>query len=304
MLGRLTIQQLQTFREVMRTGSISEASRVLGRTQPAVSAVVANLESQLGFVLFLREHGRLTPCPEAHYLLEEAEDVLERLARTMRSMAEFATRQRGGLRIACHPAASGFFIPSLLAGFLKDRPEVRADLMMRSSQVVTDLVASQEYDIGLAETPPSRSSIRSQSWDLECLLALPAENPFPADRPLTPADLHGFPMATLFDEHPTNRASEAAFAMAGATLNRRFVLRTFLPAIQLVSQGMCASLVDRITAGSCPTAGIVFRAFAPSIRSSVAILEPAHRPQSLISQAFRLELARHLDLLERWRPAA
>lgn len=299
MLGRLTIQQLQTFREVMRTGSVSEASRVLGRTQPAVSAVIANLERQLDFALFLREHGRLTPCPEAHYLLEEAEDILERLARTTRSMAEFATRQRGSLRIACHPAASGFFLPTLLAGFLKDRPDVKADLMMRSSQVVTDLVASQEYDIGLAETPPARSSIRGQSWDLECVLALPAENPFPADRTLTPQDLHGFPMATLFDDHSTNQATEAAFAMTGATLNRRFVLRTFLPAIQLVAHGMCASLVDRITAKSCPTGGVVFRAFSPRITSAVAILEPAHRPQSLLAQAFRAELVQNLDALDR-----
>lgn len=304
MLGRLTIQQLQTFREVMRTGSVSEASRVLGRTQPAVSAAVANLEKQLGFALFLREHGRLTPCPEAHYLLEEAEDILQRLARTTRSMAEFSTRQRGSLRIACHPAASGFFLPSLLAGFLTDRPQVRADLMMRSSQVVTDLVASQEYDIGLAETPPGRASIRSQSWDLECVLALPAENPFPQDRALTPQDLHNFPMATLFDNHSTNQATETAFAQAGARLNRRFVLRTFLPAIQLVAHGMCASLVDRITAKSCPTGDIVFRTFTPRITSALAILEPAHRPQSLLAQAFRAELAQCLDALELWRPAS
>lgn len=303
MLSRLTIQQLQTFREVMRTGSVSEASRVLGRTQPAVSAAVANLEKQLGFALFLREHGRLTPCPEAHYLMEEAEDILERLARTTRSMAEFSTRQRGSLRIACHPAASGFFLPSLLAGFLTDRPEVKADLMMRSSQVVTDLVASQEYDIGLAETPPGRASIRSQSWDLECVLALPCENPFPQDRALTPLDLHDFPMATLFDDHPTNQATEAAFAQAGAGLNRRFVLRTFLPAVQLVAHGMCASLVDRITAKSFPTGGIVFRTFAPRVTSALAILEPAHRPQSLLARAFRAELAHCLDALELWVPS-
>ncbi|MBW4974056.1 LysR family transcriptional regulator [Roseovarius mucosus] len=304
MLSRLTIQQLQTFREVMRTGSISEASRVLGRTQPAVSAVVANLERQLGFALFLREHGRLTACPEAHYLLEEAEDILERITRTTRSMAEFSTRQRGSLRIACFPAASGFFMPSLLADFLKDRLKVKADLMMRSSQVVSDLVASQEYDIGLAETPPSRTSIRSQSWDLECVLALPAENPFPQDRALTPQDLHDFPMATLFDDHLTNQATVAAFARAGARLNRRFVLRTFLPAIQLVAHGMCASLVDRITAKSCPTAGIVFRTFTPRITSAIAILEPAHRPQPLLAQAFRTELAQCLDALELWQPTS
>lgn len=303
MLHRLTIQQLQTFREVMRTGSVSEAARVLGRTQPAVSAVLANLEGQLGFALFRREHGRLNPCPEAHYLLEETEDILDRLARTTQSMAEFANRQRGSLRIACHPAASGFFVPGLLATFLSDRPAVKADLMMRSSQVVTDLVASQEYDIGLAETPSPRTSIRSQNWDLRCVLALPVRNPFPQDRPLTPADLDGYPMATLFDDHVTTHALETAFAREGAAFNRRIVLRTFLPAIQLVAHGLCASVVDRITAHSSRAENVVFRDFAPPIPSSVAILEPAHRPRSLLAEAFREELVQKLDELERWIPS-
>ncbi|HCH25182.1 MAG TPA: LysR family transcriptional regulator, partial [Oceanospirillaceae bacterium] len=35
-----SIRQLQAFREVMRTGSISEAARALNRTQPAVSSLI------------------------------------------------------------------------------------------------------------------------------------------------------------------------------------------------------------------------------------------------------------------------
>ena len=79
MLPNLTLRQLQTFREVMRSGSISDASRTLLRTQPAVSTMIANIERELGFSLFVREHGRLTPTAEAHYFLEEAEEVLDRL---------------------------------------------------------------------------------------------------------------------------------------------------------------------------------------------------------------------------------
>mgnify|MGYP003735460689 CR=1 FL=1 len=75
-------------------------------------------------------------------------------------MSEFGTLDRGSLRIACHPASSGFFLPKVLAEFLKGRPAVKADLVMRSSLVVEDMIASQEFDIGLAETPPQRSSVR------------------------------------------------------------------------------------------------------------------------------------------------
>ena len=297
MAMNLSFRQLQTFREVMRTGSISEASRALGRTQPAVSAMIAGLERELRYPLFLREHGRLTPRPEAHYFLEEAEAVLDRLAQSARIMDEIGKLDHGRLRIACHPAASGFFMPRVLAGFLEGRPGVEAALMMRSSAVIEDLVASQEYDIGLAETPGPRASIRTEDFALPCLLAVPVDSPLAALDRIGPVDLDGYPMATLFDAHHTWHATRAAFDDAGARLNRRFVLQTFLPALELVAAGLCCTLCDRITADSHTGADVVFRPFAPDIISSVSILTPAHRPPSLLAQGFRERLRKALTRL-------
>ncbi len=286
----LTIRQLQTFREVMRTGSISEAGRALGRTQPAVSAMIAGIEQALGFPLFIREHGRITPCPESHYFLEEAEQVLERLDRAHRVLAEFSSLERGSLRIACHPAASSEFMPQTLAGFLRDRPEVKAHLMMRTSQVVEDLIASQEYDIGLAETPPPRASILAETFGLRCVLALPRDDPLTRHGVLGPTEIGDRAMAMLFAEHPISMATVAAFRGVGLEVNRRFTLRTFLPAIQLVAAGLCVAVVDRITADTGATERIVFRDFTPAIISDVSILMPAHRPASQITKAFHAQL--------------
>jgi len=278
----------------MRSGSISEASRTLLRTQPAVSTMIANIEKELGFNLFVREHGRLTPTAEAYYFLEEAEEVLDRLDRTVRTMSEFGTLDRGSLRIACHPASSGFFLPKVLAEFLKDRPNVKADLMMRTSQVVEDLIASQEYDIGLAETPSPRSSIKIETFELECVIALPEADPIADQDVLTPTDLKDYPMAMLFGDHPVTLATQDAFARCDTTLNRRFVLRTFLPSLQLVGAGLCGAVVDRITAATSPAPGVVFRTFAPTIISNVSILLPAHRPASVLTNAFRVYLREQL----------
>jgi DNA-binding transcriptional LysR family regulator len=297
MLPNLTVRQLQTFREVMRTGSFSEASRVLGRTQPAISTMIANIEAELGFALFLREHGRVIPCPEAHYFLEEAEQVLERLERAQRVMREFSTRERGHLRIAVHPAASGYFMPDILADFLQDKPRIKADVMMRTSQVVEDLIASQEFDIGLAETPRPRASIEIENYRLRCVVALPQGAPLAEKAMLTPEDLSGSPLAMLFDEHPITRATQDAFNRAGATLDRRFTLRTFLPSMRLVGAGLCVAIVDRITAMTYPSSGIVFREFEPAINAEIALLMPAHRPASQLTHAFRALLRQRLDAL-------
>jgi len=287
----LSIRQLATFREVMRSGSISQAARTLGRTQPAVSTMIATLEAELGFALFLREHGKLAPTPEARFFLEEAEAVLARLERTKETLHRIGSLEAGKLRIACHPAASGLFLPRLLTRFLADRRDVELSFIMRSSAVIEDLVASQQFDIGFAETPASRGSINQTDFDLECVCVLPADDPLARRAAITPDDLDGRPMAILFEEHPTATQTEAAFAAAGRHFERRLELRTSLPGLQFVSEGFCYMVCDMITAYSYLVLGRVFpnltmRRFLPRVGNSVSILTPAYVSQARLAQAF------------------
>ena len=287
----LTIRQLDTFREVMRSNSISEAARALSRTQPAVSAMVAGLEKELGFALFLREHARLTPTPEAYFFLEEVEDVLGRLDRSQRTLQEISGLKLGTLRIACLPAASSFFMPSVVSEFASSRPKAKFSLMMRSSIVVDDLIASQKFDIGLAEKPQQRNAVDCIDFDMECLCALRKDDPLAQEQWITPSLLAGASLAVLFDQHTTSIQTCKHFEDADKDFIKRFELQTFLPALQLVESGLCYCICDMITAFSYTqyrkqTSDIVFRPFRPVVSSPVSVLTPAHRPQSQLTKAF------------------
>ena len=287
----LTIRQLDTFREVMRSSSISEAARALSRTQPAVSAMVAGLEKELGFELFLREHARLTPTPEAYFFLEEVEDVLGRLDRSQRILQEIARLKQGTLRIACLPAASSFFMPSVVSEFASDRPKTKISLMMRSSIVVDDLIASQKFDIGLAEKPKKRNAVDCKDFEIECLCAIRKDDPLAQEQIITPTLLAGAPLAVLFDQHTTSKQTLKHFEDAGKSFIKRFELQTFLPALQLVESGLCYCICDMISAFSYTQyrnqpSDIVFRPFRPIVSNPVSLLTPAHRPQSQLSRAF------------------
>ncbi|RYH11620.1 LysR substrate-binding domain-containing protein [Tropicimonas sp. IMCC6043] len=291
----LSIRQLTTFREVMRSGSISRAAKTVGRTQPAVSTMIATLETELGFALFIREHGKLTPTPEAQFFLEEAEAILGRLERTKQTLIRIGSLETGRLRVACHPAASSLFMPRLLAGFLADKRDVDIALIMRSSDLIEDLVASQQFDLGFAETPSRRASISQVDFDLECVCILPVGDPLARLREITPGDLDGKPMAVLFEQHTTATQTEAAFASAGARFNKRLELRTSLPGLEFVTQGFCYMVCDMITAYSHILLGaghrdLVMRRFRPRVSSSVSILRPAYASRARLEQAFSSHL--------------
>lgn len=295
----LNFRQLLTFKTVMQAGSISEAARQLGRTQSAVSATIAGLEEELRFPLFERRKGRLVPKPEAQYFLEEAEAVLERLSRSTRTMGEIGNLSRGVLRIASMPAAASFLVPGVLAGFLRDKPEVTASMMLRSSVVVEEWIASQQYDVGVAETPEARASIAMRVHEMACVCALPADDPLAAKEAVGPRDLDGRAMAALYPDHRTNVLTREAFAASGSKFRQSFEFQTFLPALELVRRGLCGLVCDPISAASYAenvreAGAVVFRRFEPAVPYSVAILTPAHRPPSALAESFVETLDRAL----------
>ena len=292
----LSLRQLEVFREVMRSGSISQAAKTVSRTQPAVSTMITNLESELGFALFLREHGKLTPTPEARYFLEEAEAILARLERTKLALSRIGSLETGKLRIACHPAASSLFMPRLLTRFLRDKRDVELSLIMRSSSVIEDLVASQQFDVGFAETPRPRSSIDQTDFDLENVCVLRSDDPLARKFVIGPEDLDAKPMALLFEDHPSATQTERAFLAGGHSFNKRLELRTSLPGLQFVAEGFCYMICDMITAFSHVLDGsgnsqLTIRRFYPRISSSVSILTPAYVSQARLSAAFAGYLA-------------
>ena len=75
----MDLRQMAIFREVILTGSVTEAARNLNRTQPSVSHAIARLEEELGMRLFERRRGRLHAVPEAHYLFRECDQMLTRV---------------------------------------------------------------------------------------------------------------------------------------------------------------------------------------------------------------------------------
>ncbi|SPF79117.1 HTH-type transcriptional regulator CysL [Aliiroseovarius pelagivivens] len=302
MTPNISIRQLQAFREVMRSGSVSEAARILGRTQPAVSALIANLEAELQLSLFRRQKGRLEPTPEAQFFAGEAEAILDRLVLSTRTMSEIGALTKGRLNIACMPAAANMLMPQLLGEFLRDKSDVHASLMMRASSTVTKWITSQQYDIGLAETPTPNPALDMQDFKLECMCAIPRDDPIAALDQIEAHTLDGKPMAALQEGHPNLAATKRAFDDQSAKFVQRFELRTFQPALILVEKGLCYCVCDPITVAGYKMLtpephAIVFRPFRPLVSLDVSILMPAHRPASKLANAFAQKLGAELGQL-------
>ena len=292
----MNLKQLSAFREVMLTGTVSEAARNLNRTQPAISSLIAGLEDDIGFKLFARRRGRLHPVPEAHFLFEEAGEIIGRLDAAERTIKSVRDLDRGTIRIVSMAGPSVFMLPDLIGRFVEGREQVQVSLITRSSIQVQQLISAQQYDMGLADlgfVGADRSPLVDyEVMSFECLCAIPAGDPLAEKGCVTAADLDGKPMATLYADHPTFTQTEAAFAEMGARLNGRFETVYFIPMFTYVERGLAYAVVDPLSAESYKLFSggeprIVFRPFRPAVRLVASIMTPAHRPLSNLAQSFR-----------------
>lgn len=292
----MTLAQLIAFREVMLTGSISQAARNLGRTQPALSSTLASLERDLGFALFERRRKRLRPVPEAHYLLSEAETIIERLNTARRNISGLKSLEQGELRIVSMPGPSVLLVPGLAARLTQDSTSTKVQILSRSSAQVRQMIATQSYDVGIvdrgAETADDSQLVLAEPFGVRHLCALPADDPLARYTVIHPTDLDGRPLATLLDSHRASSVLKERFSAAGARLNVRYQAQFYLPLMTFVESGLAAAIIDVLSAESwCqmrgrPPAGIVFRPIAPEMILDCAILTPAQRPPSRLAQAF------------------
>ena len=88
----MELRQLEAFAAVMSTGSVTAAGRLLGRSQPAISRLLQELEAEIGYALFSRSP-RVTPTEQGFLLYEDVERALAGMRQIRERAGEIARGQ-------------------------------------------------------------------------------------------------------------------------------------------------------------------------------------------------------------------
>ncbi len=288
----MDVKLLEAFRAVVDNRSVTAAAQSMGLTQPAVSSQIAKLEEAVGFSLFERSGGRLKPTAEGMVFYAEASRVLGEVDRLAAATAQIREGQSGRLVIASHPSAAISLLPSLVAEFLRERPGVSVRLLSRHSDVVSQLLPSESFDVGIAELPVDETDVKLVKYQMRCVAILPPRHPLATRRSLTPKVLADHPMVMPARSHQVPNRILGLFAAAGARLNIRAEAEFFASLCALVAAGTGWSLVDPLSAASFSHLGLVVRPFEPALPYDIGVFHHRDREPSVLAAAF-------LDLLDR-----
>lgn len=214
-----TLRQLTVFETVARHLHFTRAAEALGTTQPSVSMQIKQLEDNLGVALFeqigkrihLTEAGRalFEHCREITRQLTAAETVLERLKGV----------QAGQLRLAIAPTAK-YFVPRLLAEFVRQHPGVTVNLSIATRAVKLAQIENNECDMAIMASPPSDASLASNAFFTDPLVAIaPPDHALAGQRAVSPTRLAQERFLLREAGSETRRTIEHFFAQQDTTLS-------------------------------------------------------------------------------------
>jgi len=111
----MTLQSLQALRAVMETGSVTEAARRLYRTQPQISRLIASLEGEIGFRLFLRDRRRLMPTQEGSLFYNNVSRILSGFDDISKIAEDIRSHKEARLRMVSQPFLAQAVLPEAFA---------------------------------------------------------------------------------------------------------------------------------------------------------------------------------------------
>lgn len=296
-MARLTYRQIEAFRAVMISGTTSGAADILCISQPAVSRLLSDFEETVAVPMFERQKKRLIPTPEAHVFYAEVERSFVSLEKLKRAADDLRGFHRGTLRVASMPAVSLNLIPGALTAFSTEHPEVSLSYQVRSTQQVTDLVASQQYDIGIVSAIP----IMDMSISVEPLsesplvCALPKGHPLANKSVIRPEDLESESFISLGTDQSMKHKIDSVFDSAGVNRKLNIDTQLFYGACSFVEAGLGVSLVDSLSAMHYSRLGVEVRRFEPEIVYRTSMIFPAHKNRSSVTQSFVRNLRESLS---------
>lgn len=277
----MRLKQFEVFDTIMRAGSISAAARELGITQSAVSRILAKFEIELGYELFYRKNGRLTPSSRSTLVLARVRRVLEAVSGVNAVKSDGIKPGPPFVELVTVPSLAHSVIPQVLREYVDIYPEARIHLDVRTTLGTINALISQSADFALLTLPVSHPTLKVEPlFRMKSSCILRRDHPLAGKDVITVQDLADEPLVLLSRRQPTRLLIDDAFARNGVRPKVRVETATVLSACRCAEEGVGIAMVNTLMASYMLDKTMAIRPFGSQIHHTLALVEPAGRQRN------------------------
>lgn len=206
----MELRTLRYFLAVAREGNMTGAANVLYVTQPTLSRQIADLERELGVVLFERTNRACVLTADGMRLRQRAEEILALVEQTERELADREGGVAGSVRIGAGETRAMRVVLSAFSQLRGAYPDVTVDLCTGNADAVEERLERGLLDFALLLEPVNLDkyeSVRMPAVD-RVGVCVAADGPWGSLGAVGPRDLERMPL--LVSSRTSNKAVDVA----------------------------------------------------------------------------------------------
>ncbi|CAG9186334.1 LysR family transcriptional regulator [Cupriavidus pinatubonensis] len=291
----VSLRQLRAFIAVAAELHFTRAAEKLNLSQSSVSALIHELEGNLGLKLFDR-HTRLMQITQAGAeLLPMVKKAVADIDSVLENSNDLRTLGRGRVSIAASSIQAALVLPRFIREFCVGHPGVKVDLHDVSEHEVPRMVSSGEVDFGIGTIPEGQPDLTAHRLSSDAfVIVMPPHHPLARRRELTWEDVAKQQVIGPHRGNPIRDCLDTALATRGIVLSR--VHEVFLPLtmVGMVDAGLGIAVMSTAVTRLTSALGLVMvMPQSPAIHREISLLVHADRSLSPPAQVFRDLLMKH-----------
>lgn len=295
----LSLRQMEVFRAVMISGSLSAAAQMLKISQPSISRMLSTVEERIGIVLFERVGRRLKPTPEALSLVEAVNDVYKQVRRVNDVARDMQLQRSGGLRVAATGSVGRYVVPNAIQALHARHPTISLDLEVLTVNDLVRSVSSGHAELGVVNLNVEQSNLEiTKIFDARLMCICPVGHPLANQKSVRVDDIQGTHVISYERDTPYGMLVDRFLSRARQPLNSYVTVRFSHVAYSLVEAGAGIAFVDELAVSGSVSQAVVARPIAPSQLIPVSILSAQGQPLSSAAKGFLELLNTELQMIK------
>jgi LysR family nitrogen assimilation transcriptional regulator len=242
----MDLKRLRAFHSICEYGSIQRAARQLKLTSAAVSIQLKKLEREVGAALFDHHPNKLVLTTKGCIFAGEVKSIFAIFDRAIATLSQGSDDYAMKLSLSLANDASRFFIPRI-GSLIQNKPDLRINILLRSSSETLSLVQSGEIHFGIGRYQKVPAGIQKVAlFEDRILLIFLSKNPPRWVRRIRLEALATCRLFLLTRNSATRKLIDASFMRKGIGVDNVIEVSTCQASIEFVRLGLGIGLVHKI----------------------------------------------------------
>jgi len=278
----ISLKQIKYVLAVEKTLHFKKAAELCSVSQSALSTAVAEMEKQLGFLIFERDNKKVLITPFGEECLEKARkikvqmDDLYQLGQTLQSPLSYP------MSLGIIPTIGPYLLPSVLPAVRKKYPGFRLHIIEEQSKVLVQKVKSGELDTAILALPFNIEGLLAfEFWQEDFYWVAHRDDAHHMQKEITSDELKQARLMLLKEGHCLKDHALAACKLPSSETDSSLASTSLNTLVQMVAGRMGTTLVPAMALGQLLSGNSELKALhlnEPGPHRKIAFIARANYP--------------------------